>query len=119
VKPKKTKRQRERTKKLGQAVRWRSVSEETEHGDVLLTRVSRKPTAYKVEAVSPSGEIIHCGLQKCPKGVTGWDVLMPQSSAKGEAGIKTMRWRTKAAAIRFIEMLELVPHEKAIEGATL
>lgn len=109
---KQTKRQKKRSRWLASATRWRRIGEEQEYGDIFLTRISRKPPAFKVEAVTDTGDIFHCALQKAAPGVKGWDVIIPQSSEEGEAGLKTIHWRTKRAALEFIGTLQVVEHNK-------
>ena len=109
---KQTKRQKKRTKWLESCTRWRRIGEEREYGDIFLTRISRKPPAFTVEAVTDTGTIFRCALQKAPKGRRGWDVIIPSSSDKGEAGIKTIAAHTKRDALKFISTLQVVEHDK-------
>jgi len=112
MRPKQTKRQKKRTKWLSSATRWRRIGEEQEYGDIFLTRISRKPPAFKVEAVTDTGDVFHCALQKAAPGTKGWDVIIPQSNEKGEAGVRTIPARTKRDALKFISTMQVVEHDK-------
>ena len=80
--------------------RFRVGSEEL-HGDILLTRIKRKPPLWKVETYDSNGNKVECALSKAPKGIKGWEVILP----KGEGA----RFRTKKQALAFITILEAAP----------
>lgn len=95
---------------------WCRVGTEKLEGDILFTRLSRKPPAWKAERIEEDGSIVACAVQKAPKGQRGWDVIVPSSSDKGEAGIRTVRVPTWAATIKVIETVKRVEHEKGIDN---
>ncbi len=57
-------------------MKWRRLGEETLLGDVLLTRIGRKPPRWRMEYVRDDGKILAAMLVKSPKGRRGFDVML-------------------------------------------
>lgn len=74
------------------------VGTEEMHGDILLTRVERKPPTWKAETSDSKGQPVICALQKAPKGSRGFNVILPGGNLVGFA--------TKRIALKFIAHLE-------------
>lgn len=94
---------KKRTKWEMSATRWRRIGEESEYSDILLTRVSRKPPAYRLEQVSADGVPLYALLVKCPKGIKGYDLRTPDKVQR--------RFATKKKAMKFFAQLQ---HENLI-----
>ena len=76
-----------------------SVGDETFKHGVLLTKVKNKPPTWKCETMDDAGNTITAAIQKLPKKLRGWTVLLP----KGEAFV----FRTRREALRFVSALEV------------
>lgn len=79
--PAKTKRQKKRIKWLEGATKWRRTGVETIEEEMLITRITRKPPAYRVEYVRADGKIMNAMLVKAPKGEKGFDVVLDGQGA--------------------------------------
>ena len=49
---------------------------------ILVTRVNRKPPAYKCETTDDKGNQVVVALEKAQKGVKGWVVYLEQGAAQ-------------------------------------
>lgn len=107
MRPKKTTRQKKRIKWLASCTSWTRIGEETVYNEILLTRVSRKPTAYRCETSDDNGKAIVVALEKAPRGARGWTVYLP----KGEA----IAFKYKKQALKYISDLQVqeLPTEEA------
>ena len=54
-----------------------AIARESEREGVLLTRVSRKPPTFRAETVDDNGNSIIVALQKAPRPMRGYTVLLP------------------------------------------
>ena len=80
--PAKTPRQRKRIKWLASCTSWTRIGEERMYNEILVTRVNRKPPAYKCETTDDKGNQVVVALEKAQKGVKGWVVYLEQGAAQ-------------------------------------
>ena len=77
-----------------------AIARESEREGVLLTKVSRKPPTFRAETVDDKGNPIIVALQKAPKPMRGWTVMLP----KGEG----ILFPTRRKACKYIGDLQTV-----------
>ena len=119
TKPKRSTRQRKRSKWLASATRWRRVMTEEMFGlDVLATRVNRKGPGWRLSKVGEDGSMFYYGLRKmqalpnaflCTKSPR-WELVGPE----GYVGVHTQH-NTKMGAIRLCADLDESQMEKEDE----
>jgi len=76
MKPKKTPRQKKRTKWLAGATQWQRLGTESYEESILITRIKRKPPSYRLEYVREDGKVMAAMLLKSAKPQKGYDVLL-------------------------------------------
>ena len=89
---------------------WHWLGQESLYGDVLITRVRRKPPMFRLEQHDVSGDIIKGYLIKAPQGMRGWSLHLGKDVAKV--------FRTKRRAIEFFARLQFVVSEEDGELST-
>jgi hypothetical protein len=111
-------RRARRIKWLASCTRWTQIGTERMYNEILLTRVSRKPPAYKCETTDINGNAVVLALEKATKPIKGWVVYLPDGKAEG--------FRIKREAMAFISALQVteaapinVPHTRAVEPEQL
>lgn len=75
-----------------------AMARESEREGVLLTKVSTKPPTFRAETTDDQGNSIIVALQKAPKPMRGWTVMLP----KGEG----IFFKTRRAACKYIGDLQ-------------
>lgn len=79
---------------------WRRrVGEEREFGEILLTRIKRKPPVYKCETTDDNGNPVVVALEKMPKGTKGWVVRLPKDEAS--------MFKTRRQALNYVLDLQV------------
>ena len=106
--PKKTKRQKKRTKWLSDATRWKRVGEEAIEEEILITRISRIPPSFRLEYVRDDSKIMAAMMVKAPKGQRGFDIVLDGSGGG-------FRARTRREALRAFSKL----HQKLEQAAPI
>lgn len=98
-------------KKVSQSAKhWHRIGQEREFANILLTRVSRKPPAYKCETTDDDGQMIVVGLEKAPKGIKGWLLHTPHAN-------EPQFFRTRRDALMHVSSLQVTKVEKEDEQA--
>ena len=82
-----------------------AIARESMREGVLLTKVSRKPPTFKAETLDEAGNRIVVALQKAPKPMRGWTVMLP----KGEG----LYFATRRKACKYIGDLQTTEVEAA------
>lgn len=86
-----------------------AMAREQEREGVLMTRVSRKPSTFRCETTDDAGNTIEVALQAAPRGVRGWNVLLPKGGRQFFA--------TRRKALKFIGLLQVTPIEEEAANA--
>lgn len=110
TKPKRSTRQRKRSKWMAGTTRWRRVETEEMFGlDVLAYRTHRKPPQWRLTKVAESGEVYYYALRKFKRlsnmfpctQTPSWELAGPE----GFEGVHTYH-NTKMGAIRLCADLD-------------